>query len=77
MLFEVTDDGVGREKAAELEKGKVKVHVSMATTITKDRLKIINKKIKSKITLNIIDLKDENNNPAGTKVVITIPKKYS
>ncbi len=77
LLFEVTDDGVGREKAAELEKGKVKVHVSMATTITKDRLKIINKKIKSKITLNIIDLKDENNNPAGTKVVITIPKKYS
>jgi len=77
LFFEVTDDGVGREKAAELEKGREKVHVSMATTITKDRLEVINKKLKSKITLKIIDLKDKNNKPLGTKVVITIPENYS
>ena len=38
---------------------------------------IINKKKRGNITLDIIDLKDDNDNPSGTKVVISIPVVYS
>jgi LytS/YehU family sensor histidine kinase len=77
LTLVITDNGVGREKAAEIEKNMGKVHVSMATSITWDRLRVINKKKKGNITLDIIDLKDENDNPTGTKVVISIPVIYS
>ena len=45
----------------------------MATTITNERLVNLNKKLKQKIHFEIIDLKDENGNASGTKVVFKIP----
>jgi hypothetical protein len=45
----------------------------MATAITLERLKVLNKKLKKKIELRIIDLKDESGEAAGTKVVMEIP----
>ncbi len=71
--FEVEDDGVGREKAAEIEHRQQSHHRSMSTTITRDRLMTINRKMKKKIRLEIIDLKDENDNTCGTKVTFRIP----
>lgn len=71
--LEVEDDGVGRAKARELEKEMKKDHQSMATKITEERLRIINKKRKQKISLTITDLKDKSENPTGTKVSIVLP----
>ncbi len=77
LLFEMTDDGVGREKAKELstQNNTRKTHVSLATKITEERLENINKSLKrkNKIKLNIIDLKDENGNASGTTVKFYIP----
>lgn len=79
LLFEVTDDGVGREKAKEIsaQSSIKKKHVSLATKITEERLENINKSLnrKNKIKLNIIDLKDENGNASGTTVKFYIPFK--
>ncbi|MCD4729607.1 MAG: histidine kinase, partial [Bacteroidales bacterium] len=75
IRFEVEDDGMGREKAKEILLKQNKDHRSMATDITRDRLKVLNKKLKQKIVLAIIDLKDEKGNPAGTKVTFDIPFK--
>jgi len=75
IRFEVEDDGVGREKAMEILLKQNKDHRSMATDITRERLKVLNKKLKHKINLNIIDLKDDQGNPAGTKVTFDIPFK--
>ena len=48
----------------------------MATVITRERLQVLNKKLKQKIRLNILDLKNEKNEPAGTKLTFDIPYRY-
>jgi sensor histidine kinase YesM len=73
FILEIEDDGVGRDRAQEIEKPGKKDHKSMATTITSDRLDALNKKLKQKIRFEIIDLKDENGNATGTRVVFEIP----
>ena len=73
VICEVEDDGVGREKAWETEYQERKTHKSLATEIITDRIQALNKKLKQKIRLHIIDLKTETNEPSGTKVVLDIP----
>jgi hypothetical protein len=45
----------------------------MATSITKERIKTINKKIKKEINFEIIDMNDDSGKSIGTKVVFEIP----
>ncbi len=73
IRFEVEDDGVGREKALELESKHKTKHRSMSTSITLERLGMLGKKFKKKIKLEIIDLKDDQGNAIGTKVTFGIP----
>lgn len=73
ILFEVTDNGVGRKKATELEIHLEKDHQSMSTSITLERLDMLNKKRKHKIIFEITDLKDNDGNPSGTLVRFGIP----
>lgn len=73
IRFEVEDDGVGREKAREIEAAKGTRHRSMATSITTDRLASLNKKLKMKIRMEIEDLKDEEGVGVGTRVRFGIP----
>lgn len=56
ILCSVTDNGVGRETSKELEQKRE--HQSMATSITKERLEILSKKLKAKFLLEIIDKKE-------------------
>ena len=73
IRVEVEDDGVGREKAIEIEsKHKIR-HRSMAISITRDRLDILNKKLKKKIHMEIVDLKDDCGEGIGTRVEFGIP----
>jgi LytS/YehU family sensor histidine kinase len=74
VVCEVEDDGVGREKAWELEYAKHKDHQSLATTIIKERIQNLNKNLKNKIRFNIIDLKSEDGAVRGTRVVIALPQ---
>jgi tetratricopeptide (TPR) repeat protein len=69
----IEDNGVGREKAGQIEKKKQ--HQSLAIDITKERLEVLSGKFKQKYILNLIDLQDENNLPRGTRVNIFIPFK--
>jgi tetratricopeptide (TPR) repeat protein len=71
--FEIKDNGIGREKAREIAKRQNKNHKSHSTNITKERFIILNKKRKQKITMEITDLKDDKQNPTGTKVTFIIP----
>jgi len=73
LIFEVEDDGVGRQKARELESMQVPDHRSMATSLTRDRLANLNRKLRKKIFLEIIDLKSDFGEAAGTKVVFGVP----
>jgi len=73
IMCEVMDNGVGRDKAMEIELQKVKKHKSLATSITQERLAIMNRKLKKKIELNISDIRSKTNEILGTRVEIGIP----
>jgi len=78
IVFEVEDDGIGREKAQEILSRQDKDHKSIATAVTRERIKVLNKKLKKKkITLAIFDLNNEDGDPVGTKVVFEIPILYN
>jgi LytS/YehU family sensor histidine kinase len=72
-ICEVEDDGIGRQKALEILRQKDAGHKSMVTDITRERIAALNKKHKTHITLEIIDLKDEKGEARGTRVVLVIP----
>jgi len=73
LMITIEDDGVGREKAKEIEMKKQ--HHSLALTISQDRLNILSKKYKNNFILEVIDLSDENEQASGTKVKISLPFK--
>ena len=75
LIYEVEDDGIGRERSQEILHRQNKGHKSLATTITQERIKVLNKKLKHKIKLEIIDLKNDMGDAAGTKVVFDISLK--
>ncbi|MCC6370467.1 MAG: histidine kinase [Bacteroidia bacterium] len=68
----VSDNGIGRAKAGELNKNsKETYHKSTALIVTKERLNIL-KSDKEINALEIIDLYDEHGNAGGTKVIVRI-----
>lgn len=73
FFYEIRDDGIGREKAREIQMKSDAKHRSVATTITRERLAVINRKRKHKISLGIIDLKDDAGEGVGTRVVFEVP----
>jgi len=73
LSCEIEDDGVGREKAWEVEYEKKGKHKSLATEIIRDRIIILNKKLKQKINLYIIDKISETEQPTGTLIKLDLP----
>ncbi|MFU8844080.1 MAG: tetratricopeptide repeat protein [Bacteroidales bacterium] len=73
LILEIEDNGIGRQKARELLLKRDKNHKSVATNITRERIDVLNRKLKKNITLDIIDLKDDKGKAKGTKVIFEIP----
>ncbi len=70
----ITDNGIGREKSAEISKRR-KNHTSTGIKNIEERISLINTLTNSTTTVKIVDLYDENNNSVGTKVILTFPFK--
>ena len=75
LICEVEDNGVGRERAREIQKQNRKVYKSKAMSLTKERIDLLNSSDWGKLDLDIIDLKNKNNEPLGTKVIIQVQIK--
>jgi tetratricopeptide (TPR) repeat protein len=73
IICEIEDDGVGREKAWEIKYTGRKENKSLATKIIHDRITVLNKKLRQKISLSIIDLRSENKQSLGTMVRLDLP----
>lgn len=73
LLCEITDNGIGQMKAAEIKKRGPIQHKSFASSATKKRLELINTTRSAPITLNIIDLFNDAGEAVGTQVKINIP----
>lgn len=70
LYIEIVDDGIGRKSALK----KInKDHKSFATEITNQRIKSIKKSYNREILFDIIDLKNNNDHPTGTKVIFKLP----
>ena len=70
LLVVVDDNGIGRVAARRL--AHKKEGASLATTITKERIQLLNKLDKRKIMMNTIDKKDAEGQSTGTRVEIKL-----
>jgi LytS/YehU family sensor histidine kinase len=74
MLFcQITDDGVGRKRAAELKSKSASKSKSLGMQITSHRLALLNSLSDNETTVEILDLVDPAGEACGTKVVLRIP----
>jgi hypothetical protein len=71
----ITDNGVGREKAAELKSKTAEKDKSMGLKITTERLALLNREKGFHTFYEIEDVKDENDIVGGTRVIIKIGYK--
>jgi tetratricopeptide (TPR) repeat protein len=72
LIITIEDDGVGREKAAQLRSKTATSHKSFGTKVTSERLELINKLYKTEASVTTTDVL-KNNEVAGTLVTIKIP----
>lgn len=73
LICEVTDDGVGRQKAGEIKARYNNSHKSTAIHVTKKRLEQLGIASGQPAGFEIHDLADAGANALGTRVVISIP----
>lgn len=71
----IEDNGIGREKAAELKSKQLLKKKSYGMQITENRIEILNKTQNQSTICNVYDLKDNKNQAIGTKIEIIIPYK--
>jgi hypothetical protein len=71
----ITDDGVGRNKAAEIKSRSAEKSKSMGLQITSERLALLNKETDQPTLFNIEDIINEDGKPAGTRVILKMNYK--
>lgn len=73
LIYEIEDDGVGIEMAAKLKRDIGTKYESLATSISKERIRFLGQKLKGKYEIEIIDKKKINDLHTGVKIKFAIP----
>lgn len=73
LVCEIEDNGVGRVRAAEIEKDRPKHHRSTGLANIRQRLELLKAQLADDIRFHLEDLYDENGAATGTKVVVRMP----
>ena len=73
LICSVKDNGVGRDAAARLKSKEHIEYQSKGMQLTERRIQLLNTGLKYKITVEVLDLKDEMGNATGTEVIVEIP----
>jgi hypothetical protein len=73
LFCQITDDGVGRKRAAALKSKSASKNKSLGMQITAHRLELINALNDKATTVEVIDLVDSSGEACGTRVVLKIP----
>ena len=76
LCCEICDNGIGIFTSQKGKENLVNVHKSMALNITKKRLKMMETILQKDTSLNISEIKNEDNKVFGTKIVLKIPLQY-
>ena len=69
----IEDNGVGRRRARELKSKSATSRKSLGMELTENRLSLLNKHAELNASVEIIDMETATGEPAGTKVVLSIP----
>ena len=72
----ISDDGIGRKKAAELQSKSSLTYKSMGMRITADRIAILQHQEQNTTFIAVNDLVFPDGRSAGTEVLIKIPLRY-
>jgi sensor histidine kinase YesM len=70
LMVEITDNGIGRKRSAELKTANQKKHTSTGLKNIQERLSIINRVYKADYRVDIEDLAENS----GTRVRIYLPR---
>lgn len=73
LLCVITDNGIGRKASAVINAKRDSTHKSFATSANQKRIDLLNVSKARKLSVEIIDLEDNNQQSTGTKVVLKIP----
>ena len=73
LRITITDDGVGRAKAAEYKSKSATKNKSFGLKLTADRIELINQLYHTQAQVRVDDLLDAQGQPCGTRVVVEIP----
>ena len=73
LEIKIEDNGIGRIKSQEMDKKSGYPSNSLATTLTRERIKAMNRDQKKLITMDIEDLYHPDGFANGTRVVFRIP----
>ncbi|HEY9702547.1 MAG TPA: histidine kinase, partial [Allocoleopsis sp.] len=73
IVCEITDNGIGRQKALELKKLRLNNHKSFSTSATEQRLNLLNTGRADKIMVQYEDLVAPDGSVLGTKAIVIIP----
>ncbi|MEJ7680859.1 MAG: sensor histidine kinase [Segetibacter sp.] len=73
LCCKITDDGIGRKKAAELKSKSASTHKSMGMRITADRIAILQQEKQLDTTIKIRDIVLPDGCAGGTEVLLKIP----
>ncbi|WP_345248113.1 sensor histidine kinase [Nibrella saemangeumensis] len=73
LQLTITDDGVGRTRAAELKSKSASHRKSFGMKMTSERIALVNQLYQTHTQVEIQDLVDTDGLPAGTEVIIQIP----
>ena len=73
ILCTIEDNGIGREASMERNLKREDNHNSLGTRISRSRLDLVNELYGTGLQTVYSDLRDENGQPAGTRVEIHIP----
>ena len=68
----ITDNGIGRQKAVEIRSKSAEEKKPLGLKITTERLALLNQEKEANTSYEIMDLKDENGEAAGTSVKLKL-----
>ena len=75
LFYTITDNGIGRKKAAEQKNRTAATHQSMGMEITANRIAMLQQQ-QNNSYIRINDLSLPDGSPGGTEVILKIPVHY-
>ena len=73
LVCQIRDNGIGRSKAATYKNMQHIEYQSKGMSLTEKRIELLNSINDNKISIEIVDLKDETGKGTGTEVIVQIP----